>query len=67
MKILMLSEKAYKRLVNHVNCAFCKHHKENPYDEDKGQPTGCCIDCCCSDNGLACFKWSDNIKIVDLK
>ena len=66
MKLMYIPEKEYRRIIAYANCHVCKHRR-NPFDEELGQPTGCCIDCCCSHSGTEFFEWPDNVKVFDLK
>ena len=66
MKLLYLSEKEYRRIIQYANCHICRHRK-NPFDKDTGQPTGCCNLCCFSDSGTEYFEWPEGVKVFDLK
>ena len=66
MKILIMPEKDYRRIIQYASCHICKHRK-NPFDKDTGQPTGCCNDCCLSKSGTKYFEWPENTQVVDIK
>lgn len=66
MKILIIPEKEYRRIIQSAACEICKH-RNNPYDKKTGQPTGCCFACCCSNSGTKYFEWPESVKVLDLK
>ena len=74
MRILMMPEKMYKKLVNIVDCKMCKHYDNyKKCEKDVYKiPEGICLGCCMTvsaDTGAVPprFEWPDSVRVVDLR